>query len=131
MAAGRYLPMTARVMIFGMKSPVAGAAALLAACLIVGIVAIRHARDDTTRSASPARPPSGWTSYAPLEPLPVSLEALMSREQVIAAIGLPDEVFRKNARAECWAYTGPYTLRLCFGAKRRLAWWAGSTPADR
>lgn len=64
------------------------------------------------------------------ERAPLPLRGLMTRQEVVAAIGLPDEVFRKNPRAECWAYTGPYSVRLCFGAKRRLAWWSVSIPRE-
>lgn len=107
------------------------AAALLLSVASLALAAVALVRDS---DAAPARtvarqPNSPWASYAPLR-LPVKLDGLISREQVIAAIGLPDEVFRKNPRAECWAYEGPYTLRLCFGPKRRLAWWSGSIPSD-
>lgn len=55
----------------------------------------------------------------------------MTRREVIMRLGLPDRIFRRNPRAECWAYEGPYEVRMCFGAKRRLAWVAHNIPPDK
>jgi hypothetical protein len=55
------------------------------------------------------------------------LYGLMSRAQVLAVLGPPTAVFRKNRNAECWSYlrAGGET-RLCLGKRRRLAWWSFS-----
>jgi len=109
-----------------------GALLLSIAAVVVAAFALAEARDGSpATTTSTNTPTAGWTSYAPLPSRPpVALEGLMTRDQVVAALGLPDQVFRKNPRAECWAYRSPYSIRLCFGPKRRLAWWSGSTPPD-
>jgi hypothetical protein len=110
---------------------VAAALVLSTAALVVAALALVESRGEPNEVASTPTSVGGWTAYAPLhERAPVALEGLMTREQVVAVLGLPDDVFRKNARAECWAYTSPYAIRLCFGPKRRLAWWSVTTPPD-
>jgi outer membrane protein assembly factor BamE (lipoprotein component of BamABCDE complex) len=104
-------------MLRDMQRVIAGAAALLAAAaLIVAVVALREAR---------SRPPT----YAGLGAASISqLRGLMTQDEVRALLGQPQNVFRDNARAQCWAYGSPYTVRTCFGPKRRLAWWATNVP---
>lgn len=110
---------------------VAAALVLSAAALVVAALALVESRGRPDEVASRSVSRGGWTAYAPLpERAPIVLEGLMTREQVVDVLGLPDEVFRKNPRAECWAYASPYEIRLCFGPKRRLAWWSVATPPD-
>jgi hypothetical protein len=54
----------------------------------------------------------------------------MSQDDVRALLGTPATVFRDNPRAQCWAYHTPYEVRMCFGPKRRLAWWATNVPHE-
>jgi hypothetical protein len=58
------------------------------------------------------------------------LEGLETQAEVRKLLGRPHEIYRNNPRAQCWRYTAPYELQMCFGAKRRLAWWAGNVPLE-
>ncbi len=95
-----------------------GIASLLlsATALAVAVVGLREGRDPLP-------------SHAELGAAAVSqLRGLMSQDEVRGLLGAPESVFRDNPRAQCWAYNTPYSVRLCFGAKRRLAWWATDAP---
>jgi hypothetical protein len=97
----------------------AGGIALVASVsLVIAIVALREVRE--VRQSSKAE----------VSPSSIGIEGLMSRAEVIAVLGTPDRVFRRNPRAECWAYDGPYEIRMCFGPKRRLAWFSHNIPSD-
>jgi hypothetical protein len=52
----------------------------------------------------------------------------MTPVEVRRSFGEPDEVFRNNPRALCWAYHAPYEVRMCWGPKRRSAWIATNVP---
>jgi hypothetical protein len=52
----------------------------------------------------------------------------MTPDEVRRSFGEPDEVFRNNPRALCWAYHAPYQIRMCWGPKRQSAWIAGNYP---
>jgi hypothetical protein len=52
----------------------------------------------------------------------------MTPDRVRRLFGEPDEVFRDNPRALCWAYTSPYEIRMCWGPKRQAAWIAHNIP---
>jgi hypothetical protein len=103
-----------------MKLAVAAALLVSAASLILAVVALREARDDGQAFAD-SQAEAG-----------IGLDGLMTRRQVVMRLGLPDRVFRRNPRAECWAYEGggSYEVRMCFGAKRRLAWHSYNIPPD-
>jgi hypothetical protein len=58
------------------------------------------------------------------------LRPLISQNDVRALLGDPQTVFRDNARAQCWEYTTRMRVRMCFGPKRRLAWWATNVPPE-
>ena len=100
---------------------------LLAACalvvalvaLAVSIAAMREARRTPTSSEV------GAASIARFSDL--MGQRGITREQVREILGSPQAVFRRNPRAECWAYTTPAPARMCFGPKRHLAWaaWSG------
>jgi hypothetical protein len=101
-----------------MKLAVGVALVVSTASLVLAVVALREARDD------------GETSPEALG-LGIGLDGFMTRRQVVMQLGLPDRVFRRNPRAECWAYEGGlYEVRMCFGPKRRLAWHAHNIPPD-
>src|SRR5712691_757117 len=94
-----------------------GASLLLAfAALIVAVVALREARNEPNTYAG-----VGAASIA-------RLQGLMTQDEVRALLGTPATVFRDNPRAQCWAYHSPYEVRMCFGPKRHLAWWASNVP---
>jgi hypothetical protein len=52
----------------------------------------------------------------------------MTPDKVRESFGEPDEVFRNNPRALCWAYTTPYEIRMCWGPKRKAAWISHNIP---
>ena len=98
------------------RTLVGGSVLLASAALIVAVVALREARN----------PP---TTYAGIGASSISqLHGLMTQDEVRALLGQPNTVFRNNTQAECWAYSSPFTVRMCFGPKRRLAWWASNVP---
>jgi hypothetical protein len=91
-----------------------------AAALVVALVALRHAD---------SRPSS---SYAEVAAASIErLHGLMSQDEVRSLLGPPASVYRNNARAQCWAYHTPYEVQMCFGPKRRLAWWASNAPRQQ
>jgi hypothetical protein len=94
-----------------------GASLLLAsAALIVAVIALREPRNEPK-------------TYAEVFAVSVGrLHGLMSENDVRAVLGAPATVYRDNPQAHCWAYTAPYEVRMCFGPKRRLAWWASNVP---
>lgn len=88
------------------------------AALVVAVVALRHTRHDKG-------------TYAEVAAASIArLHGLMSQDDVRALLGTPATVFRDNPRAQCWAYHTPYEVRMCFGPKRRLAWWATNVPHE-
>ena len=92
---------------------------LAAGALIVAIVALRQAHNEPATYAE-----VGAASVA-------KLQGLMTQDDVRAVLGTPAVVFRDNPRAQCWAYHSPYEVRMCFGPKRRLAWWSSNVPHKR
>jgi hypothetical protein len=54
----------------------------------------------------------------------------MTPDQVQELFGEPDQVFRDNPRALCWAYVTPYEIRMCWGPKRQAAWIGHNIPPD-
>jgi hypothetical protein len=54
----------------------------------------------------------------------------MTPDEVRRSFGEPDEVFRKNPRALCWAYHDPYQVRMCWGPKRKSAWIGHNVPLN-
>ena len=54
----------------------------------------------------------------------------MTPPEVRQSFGPPDEVFRNNPRALCWAYRAPYRVRMCWGPKRRGAWIGHNVPLE-
>lgn len=52
----------------------------------------------------------------------------MTPDEVRRSFGDPDEVFRNNPRALCWAYHSPYQIRMCWGPKRKAAWIGHNVP---
>jgi outer membrane protein assembly factor BamE (lipoprotein component of BamABCDE complex) len=89
---------------------------LAAAALIVAVIALRSTNKEERTYAG-----LGAASIA-------QLHGLMTQEQVRSLLGTPATVYRDNARAQCWAYHSPYDVRMCFGPRRRLAWWASNVP---
>ena len=92
---------------------------LATGALIIAVVALRQAHSKPATYAE-----VGAASVA-------KLRGLMTQDQVRTILGTPAVVFRDNPRAQCWAYHSPYEVRMCFGAKRRLAWWASNVPHKR
>ena len=94
------------------------AASLVLAVIVLGVAfgvrAFDRQKEDRPTSAEPTRS----SRLAELAPL-------MSQAQVVRLLGRPETVYRNNQRAQCWRYTSPI-VQLCFGPKRRLAWWGGS-----
>jgi hypothetical protein len=88
---------------------------LAAAGLAIGVVALSHKRSPRTV------PEVGRASIS-------QLRGLMTEGDVRALFGAPQTMFRDNAEAQCWAYSAAYEVRMCFGPKRRLAWWATNLP---
>jgi hypothetical protein len=54
----------------------------------------------------------------------------MTPDEVRRSFGEPDDVFRKNPRALCWAYHSPYRIRMCWGPKRKSAWIGHNAPPN-
>jgi hypothetical protein len=54
----------------------------------------------------------------------------MTPDEVRRSFGEPDEVFRNNPRALCWAYHAPYQIRMCWGPKRKSAWIGHNVPLN-
>jgi hypothetical protein len=52
----------------------------------------------------------------------------MTPDEVRRSFGQPDQVFRNNPRALCWAYANPYEIRMCWGPKRQAAWISHNIP---
>ncbi len=92
---------------------VAASVVVAAAALVVAVVALREARQ---------RQMLGGAGRASVS----QLHGLMTQDDVRTLLGQPQTIFRDNARAQCWAYSAPYEVRICFGPKRRLAWWSAS-----
>jgi hypothetical protein len=55
----------------------------------------------------------------------------MTPNEVRRSFGEPDEVFRNNPRALCWAYHSPYRIRMCWGSKRKSAWIGHNVPLSK
>ena len=98
------------------RAMIATAMVLAASALIVAILALRQAHNESATYAD-----VGAASVA-------KLRGLMTEDEVRGILGTPAVVFRDNPRAQCWAYHSPYEVRMCFGPKRRLAWWASNVP---
>jgi hypothetical protein len=95
---------------------IAVAIVLAGGALIVAVIALRSAEEKQT-------------TYAGLGAASIGqLHGLMSQDEVRSLLGAPASVYRDNPRAQCWAYHSPYEVRMCFGQKRRLAWWASNVP---
>ena len=94
----------------------AGSVMLSIAALVVAVLALHDRRHQSGTYAE-----VGAASVA-------ELHRLISQDEVRAILGTPASVFRSNSRAQCWAYNSPFEVRMCFGPKRRLAWWASNVP---
>jgi hypothetical protein len=100
------------------------AIAALAAALLGGALLYRSMRATTN-------PPSTEE-----ERMALAVEAFlnahnrMTPDRVRHLFGEPDEVFRDNPRALCWAYATPYEIRMCWGPNRQAAWIAHNIPRD-
>jgi hypothetical protein len=89
---------------------------LAGGALIVAVIALRSGDNEQP-------------TYAELGAASIGqLHGLMSQDDVRSLLGTPASVYRDNPRAQCWAYHSPYEVRMCFGQKRRLAWWASNVP---
>ena len=89
--------------------------------LAVAVAALRETRDVPTQAEITA---AGVGTF-------VRSGNRMTPPQVLRLLGEPDDVFRNNARALCWRYSGPYEIRMCWGPKRRAAWIAHNIPLPR
>ena len=109
----------------------------------------RHHRCAAVRKAIEELPDTSFAYHDPRRGLTLYAEKVCPRERMATAIktfllsgnrmtpdevrrsfGQPDEVFRDNPRALCWAYYRPYKVRMCWGPKRQAAWISFSVPRD-
>lgn len=105
---------------------------VLAVCLLLSLTALAAAVVALLRApdAPLSRAPTRFDAEVRL-PHPLSeLRGLMSQGDVRALLGAPKGVFRDSERAQCWVYSTPYKVRMCFGPKRQLAWWATDAPLE-
>jgi hypothetical protein len=89
------------------------------AALVVAVIALLRTNDEPR-------------SYAALGAASIAqLHGLMTQDAARALLGTPQTIFRDTPNAQCWAYTTPYVVRMCFGPQRRLAWWSSDAPPRR
>jgi hypothetical protein len=102
--------------------------AFIAAALLVAVAALAVAVA-AYREATQASEPS---TYAEITAAAVrDFQAAgnrMTPAEVLRLLGKPDAVYRNNARALCWSYSVPYTIKMCWGPKRQQAWIAHNIP---
>jgi hypothetical protein len=86
---------------------------LSATGLVVGLLALRAARDAKHHPSYAEAVAEAFDS----------IDTGMTPQEVVNRIGFPREILRR-----CWTYESAYTIKVCFGPRRRVATIAKSTP---